>query len=367
MTDLYYVDQPKTLDLISTPDRSRFGEIYNLIGANTSLTDRTGFIKIPFTVAAAPELKVPYGTALSLREATDLRVRELLNIQDQLNVPIHVYYSGGIDSSYVLSSLLSRMTPEAASERLVVAMTTESIFENPTLYQKFIRGKIRVVPGDDFSKCLDLQKIVISGELGDQLFGSDIMMAAKSLFGEDRIFDCHYYDPAFEIFQHVGISVSSAERWLHLITTSAESFGFQVYNLHDLLWWYNFTCKWQGVYFRMMAYSVPTYRENAKKAVDEGYYQNFFASRELQLWSFVNQKTGVKYKRELSWPGYKYPMKEEIYKLTGDEYYLQNKIKSGSLWKCLRNKFKAKAITSDYQFIDDLTGLDLYNPENSFR
>ena len=112
------------------------------------------------------------------------RARELWAEADGASPPaqVRVMWSGGIDSTAALVSLL-RAAGEGnggRAHRLVVVLDDESRAEYPRFYRETIAGRLREEPRDERSvSAIDGGGgPVVTGELGDQLFGSDMCSKA---------------------------------------------------------------------------------------------------------------------------------------------------------------------------------------------
>ena len=89
--------------------------------------------------------------------------------------------------------------------------------------------------------------------------------------------------------------------------------------IKPMLWWWNFTVKWQEITFRSLS-----------DLQDEGSFRNvrhFFQTDDFQRWSIVDPD--MKIRQDLQ--SYKWPAKDFIYRYTKDADYRDNKIKVGSL------------------------------------
>ena len=82
----------------------------------------------------------------------------------------------------------------------------------------------------------------------------------------------------------------------------------------------------------------------------------------FQKWSMLNSHLKVKE----DWKSYKYICKEIIYNYTKDEYWFNNKIKVGSLFKIFLNKNTTQGLDTNYNFLFKLSASDYYNSNNSF-
>ena len=83
-------------------------------------------------------------------------------------------WSGGIDSTCVLVALLKAQIPK---ERFLILLTKESIEENKYFFEQFIANQLSYTDTLEFCKNnSDYESYFhISGEFGDQLFGSKLM------------------------------------------------------------------------------------------------------------------------------------------------------------------------------------------------
>lgn len=97
--------------------------------------------------------------------------------------------------------------------------------------------------------------------------------------------------------------------------------------LFDLLWWMNFSMKWQAVSLRM-----PMALKQYDAKVFEPLTHHFFRTKEFQLWSLANPDKRIRD----TWDSYKWPLKAYIRDFTGDEDYYEDKEKVPSLNGMLR-------------------------------
>jgi len=124
----------------------------------------------------------------ALRTAMLNRARTLWERTEKTVVSSSIYvgWSGGIDSTAALVALLQTATT-SRRRRLKVVLDEESMVENPTFYRNFIGGgKLEEVPRqgqplswhEDRIRRENAANVFVTGELGDQLFGSDRCKAA---------------------------------------------------------------------------------------------------------------------------------------------------------------------------------------------
>ena len=94
------------------PDLVKWESVFSMINYCVSFIDRTNSIKIPIKTAIPPQLVLPQFDSnfkLTYEECCQSRVQEILCKQEQLDMPIRILYSGGIDSSLITSKFHQRV------------------------------------------------------------------------------------------------------------------------------------------------------------------------------------------------------------------------------------------------------------------
>ena len=249
----------------------------------------------------------------------------------KLGKPIELFWSGGIDSSGALIALLET---KSQSDILSIRYTQNSIDEFPLMWEKLVRDKNYPLSDKEMlSESLfeDHGVIKVTGECGDQCFGSDALhknlhrhsddwesiftWTKEEIYGfptnkdappvHDSTFEKRRDDLAEILFEHVDIA------------------PIEIASIFDLYWWMNFCFKWQDVDSRMIFTYTTT--PNWQSTL------SFFNTENFQKWSIVNHDI----KHEGTWESYKQPAKEYINKYIKDETYRKDKTKEPSLIKIL--------------------------------
>lgn len=231
---------------------------------------------------------------------------------------IQVLWSGGIDSTLALVSIIRELEKQKSFERLEILLSKESIAEYPTFFHDVIEGKLKYILFDPpIYDYLDAEKIIVTGEHGDQLFGSD---KAQHFVIMNQAFRPFEEILPVIIARKLG-SAKSADAVISYLTPQLEKSPIKIETLFDFLWWMNFSLKWQHVSLRMF------YEEgNEKFSLDENFL-HFFSAKDFQSWSISNHGSKIKQ----TWKSYKYVAKECIFDFHKDENYLLNKEKEQSL------------------------------------
>ena len=231
---------------------------------------------------------------------------------------IQLLWSGGIDSTLALISIFKELEKSGQPDRLQIVLSKESVAEYPAFFRDVIEHKLQYILFDppiyDF---LDAEKIIVTGEHGDQLFGSDkiqhFMLTNQAFRPFEEILP-------LVIARKLG-STKSVDAVISYLAPQIEKAPVRIETLFDFLWWMNFSLKWQHVSLRMF-YSI----EDEKFSLDKNFI-HFFSAKDFQNWSISNHDLKIK----KTWKSYKYIAKECIFDFHKDENYLLNKEKEQSL------------------------------------
>ena len=283
--------------------------------------DRTDEFNI-LNVHIDPIPNVPHNWNRTFEEIFLERAEEIWAIDK----PIRLWWSGGIDSTTALISLLRTKKPE---HKLIIFMGDPCIEENPNFYEtlkKMESNKELTIQWNDKHNIWSFDNwcdgtINVTGEPADPFYGTfvvkdhidEINSPWTDLFrwedsnyifkGDD--YSCEYHRPKFMEF--------------------AENFNkkcpFEVRNTFDFTWWLAFSIKWQWIVNRI--YIQLDNPSNYKNMI------SFYNCPEFQRWSIVNHDL----KHKGSWETYKWPSKEFIYNYNKDADYRDNKLKENSLKK----------------------------------
>jgi len=246
------------------------------------------------TLTKIPELRT---MSHSFADLCEIRAQEFADIAERDNCSINLMWSGGIDSTVAIVSLLKN---PIARKRLHVLMSQKSINEYPLFFSKYIEGKVRFSLVKDPKKLLDYQDVNITGEIGDQLFGSAAFFDANNkgkLYANPK----DYYPAEF----------------IELMEPQIVHAPYELKEVKDYMWWINFSMKYQNVQLRIYPTILMPY----------GKLSHYFDTEEFQLWSMTNPDKKVRD----TIASYKWPAKDYIYEFTGDADYRDNKLKVGSL------------------------------------
>lgn len=235
--------------------------------------------------------------------------------------PIKLAWSGGIDSTVALVALIET---RGSNDVLDVIFTEESIDEYPRMYDERLRGIWEPVSYDSLydKRHYTEQWLSISGDCGDQVFGSDTVLNRDEALTSPwhELFDYplkSMYSPAFN---YISTENESREKQMifEYLSHHEERCPFELHTILDMYWWVNFTLKWQHIRQRhWLIFSGGDLKHTGEP---------FYDTPNFQRWSLTNHDL----KHEGSWQTYKQPAKNFIHSLFPDEDHRKNKTKVGS-------------------------------------
>jgi len=294
-----------------------------------TLIDRTETLDtgIPFSVLD-PISQLTF-TALSFDEICVLRAKEIIEYNSKKN--IRVFWSGGIDSTVALISLITCLRETDGLGRLKVLLSKESIAEYPSFYKDEIEGELdyMVITGTIYDH-INLNEINVTGEHGDQIFGSDKLKYA--------ILSKEAYRPYTEVLPYFISRKLGNEKYtksiIEYLNPQVKASPLPIETYYDYLWWMNFSLKWQNVSLRLL-YGLGRTEEDLNHS-----FFHFFQSTHFQNWSISNHHKKIK----TNWNTYKYIAKAYIYAFHKDDNYFKYKEKEPSLKEVLVGGSNSKSL-----------------------
>lgn len=331
----------------------------------TTLMDRTGVLEGPIRTAALDPIptreEVLSSATTSLADhcmATAANIWTFAHrggsAETGRPLQVQVMWSGGIDSTAVLCALM-RTASDAQRARLIVRCDENSIQEYPLFYKEFILGSAgggpyAVEPMTDLSVSREAARcrfrLTVTGELGDQIFGSARMRGAfqppwnsrHPVSGEPSTnyfaagLDAPWEDTVLPALAARGLLCGTGAEWVAWIRPQLAASPVAIVTTFDFLWWLNFSCSWQHVALRITHSAVDTAgEEDAGLALPVQNVVHFFQSAGFQRWSCLPANHAAKFGNRKEWSTYKEPLKAFIRDWTGDSEYYATKEKVGSL------------------------------------
>jgi len=369
---LAYYSPARLMPHQALPGMDRFIHYFRIFGQNLiAPVDRSETIRLPVRTASFFPLPHMQVSTKSYAELCDDRAKQLLARAQKLNVPLCTMWSGGIDSTCVLVSLLKNAT-RAQKEHIFVLLSDDSIDEYPEFYAKYIRGKLLRGPADLLPYLLGGKNIIVNGELNDQLFGSDIIAKVITRFGAEITRKPYSADLLAEFLTTVSprplrpgqvADRHLADLYVILFERLRDSAPIPIKTNHEVFWWVNFVMKWQSVYMRVLSFAAARNADLVTADWVRTYYAPFYNTNGFQLWSM---NSNLEQKVKNGWRSYKWPAKEVIYEFTKDAEYRDNKLKRGSLHYLVAQQVPFEFIDEKLQLLNDVAPGEFYSADNDF-
>lgn len=343
---------------------TEWADIHKFVNVNVSLIDRSQATKLPYDFRVYDKFALPKDitkSSLTYEECCERKATELYELSKKTDLPLYVFYSGGIDSTLVLISFL-KVIPEADRGRLVVVLSLDSIREYPEFYANHIRGKLQIVSSENMSIFFNKKCIIVGGEHNDQLMGTDVLSDMQSKISFETAFQPYTKDNIMAYFKEHGMTDESSALWYDIVHDNAQKAPCEIKTVHNFFWWLNFNFKWQSVFFRMLLRVDKNFRHLIDQEFVDTHFHHFYSDDYFQIWAMQNMHLKIKD----TWNSYKWHAKDVIYNFTGDEDYRNNKQKANSLHKLFIAKETPVALTSDYEYLYKLDLDEYYVSENDF-
>jgi len=274
----------------------------------TTILDRTGNMNTHnYIYDPIPE---DYHTDMSFEECC----YESANSLWSLKKPIHVSWSGGIDSTTVLLSMLETKPKDG---ELFVRYTNESAREFPSLYEKLIRGKF-IPTNSVFDKdYYDLPDIIrVSGDCGDGVYGTDHGLLLSKHHLLDMSINNIYHWTTKDLYSKASAKYVRDENKNEILDAVLEYISYspiQIKTLFDMYWWIYFNTKWMDIQLKKTV--------KWSQSLNWKNHISFYNTPNFQRWSITNHE--IKFQNQLK--DFKKPSKEFIHKHFKDEDYRVNK------------------------------------------
>jgi hypothetical protein len=287
-----------------------------------TLIDRTETLDTGIDFTIIDKIPQSINTNNSFSEICNKRAIEIII---GTNGIITVLWSGGIDSTVALLSLINELANIDKIDRLKILLSEESIIEYPTFFNDIINKKLNfeLIKTAIFDH-IKPNETIITGEHGDQLFGSDKL--------KYPIITGDAFKPYEDILEFIISRKLGTDKFtqpiIDFIDPVIKQSPLEIISLYDYLWWLNFSLKWQTVSMRLIHGLERTHNDLENNVF------HFFKSNDFQIWSLLNHS--IKIKKE--WTSYKYIAKEFIYEFHKDDFYLRNKEKEQSLKEVIVNQ-----------------------------
>lgn len=255
----------------------------------------------------------------SFTDICDAEGRKIVEESKQTGKKIQVLWSGGIDSTVALIALLRASEPNHIATHFEVLASMKSIDEYPLFFRNYILNKVPFRPiAPPITQRFDQDALIVTGEHGDQLFGSDkLLPLIKNGLAYEK------YEDVMPIYliDKFGQGAKT-DRLLNYLQPLIKACPQAIETAYDLFWWLNYTIKWQQVSLRLPVF---TFQEDVQLLT--GNFRHFFRAEDFQQWSLGLGSERI----SPNLITYKQQAKQYILDFTGDRSYWEQKSKEPSL------------------------------------
>lgn len=317
-----------------------------------SFVAREGSWKSPWPVEVLPAFRMPaYDPDFTpdFSSISDRRAADIGQLIRQKGERVTLYYSGGIDSTVCLVSLL-RNLPPAEIKMIDIAMSSESLIENPYFFEKYISRKFKIIDSSA-ARLSDLKntgQYAISCELGDSIFGTELGLNLLHCYDEllarlpvtarlhlaglrSKVSDAgtHFseYADLLIAFYQIERDPQFGRLYFDRIQAQINSVSQPVKSLHDFFWWEIFNLKYVECALRSSLYYYAG--PDRARAVNEQII-NWYNHDDYQKWSMKNNNNGQKIDGAAPL-SYKWAARNYIYEFDKNPWYFRYKTKLPSL------------------------------------
>lgn len=257
-----------------------FCEIFKIVSPNACIIDRTNSFNTPFDIKVLNE--IPSRPSTIEYTYDDICINRAKSILKE-NKNIVVFYSGGLDSTVVLLSFIQAIKSGTGNyNQITVSATPYSIIENPIFWEKYIVPNFNLVSANrTLEQVNDPSTITdryVMGENADQMFGSDIILNNFDLFNQEI--------SELNISKFVSAKNVNADSHSYIVDsliTVGKNCPTDLNNMADLIWWLNFSSKWQSVSLRTLCFT--NFLDNLQYEEQLKMFDTFFNTPEFQILS----------------------------------------------------------------------------------
>ena len=276
----------------------------------------------------SPALNQSYNKSFS--EVTDQRAEEIRQDMRRYNCELVVCWSGGIDSTLILASLVKNFSRNELANVTVLA-NNESYFENPVFYHNIIeKYQLKTVNFRNFSnekvQSLFDTHLVIDGEPADKLWIVNVALQFESMYGSG-ILKKPLKDTADKFIEYLTqyMTNDQAREYYDYLMQNINEAQINIDTTGDLFWWINFNFHWIE-HLLIWYYQFPV-KSAAAYAQFKKHYKPWYNTVDYQQWSLADRPKSIP---DDHGGLYKMPAKQYINELSKDDFYCNYKSKLGS-------------------------------------
>ena len=287
----------------------RFGENFIDIPAQQWIDVRFNFEDIS---------KIP---TLTFQDATDRRTHELY--RRYKDKPWLIYWSGGIDSTVIITSILKNLQPQERKE-FAVFCDPSSVWESPIFFQEHILPNFKIIDSTNYqSYNLCDTYYVIDGEPADCLWGNRpaVYLGDRAKYSWS---DC--IDTLVKSYIDWTGDAGSSQWMVEKVCENILLTKFPVENCFQWYWWINFNFQYVNATTRL---SLSQDRIDMNQS-----FINWYHDFGYNVWSLQHNLA----------PGKSYT-DPYMYKSEAKDYV--NALFKNKYWKIFKNKISSNGVVNE--------------------
>jgi hypothetical protein len=303
-------------------------DLNSMLSASPKFTpiDRTGTTNHPFKWANVRPWSPPT-QQLSLNDACGAIVKRL----SDCNKPINVFWSGGIDSTAIVTAFLKYLKHK---DQLRIVYSPWSCYEHPK-YLEFLKnfnGVELINQSGELYLDLNLDGIFISGNSSDEIHAS-MDQSFLNQYGYDFL-----QSSWRDWFRHANKS----DKFIDFCEQYFSKSGFDINTVFEARWFFYATCKIDSI---LRAQTVP-FLLAEKGALDIGNVIGFFNCEEYEQYIYWNLDKIMPSSDYRTW---KQPLKDFCFEFDGLEDWHREKTKFNSVQ--FNSYTMKKVVLNDQRYI----------------
>lgn len=303
---------------------------------------RSGTYTDPWNSKLDPLMKLPnlYYVDHKLHDLLNSRAIDIFNKAKQSNRRIYMMWSGGIDSTAVLSAFLRNLST-ADHDIITVVMSQDSVNENPHFYSNYIDGKLNAIQFVNFNVTEDFLKnkgIIITGDPADALQGPSVPMYEhlvptgdhlKPFAGNEHLIIDPIEAPYRNLIKKNNI-VGFGSWYVNKVSANLHEIAPPgVESIADWWWWHYINLKWEASIWRPLLRRKVNLEESLSvDTINEFVTNTFFNTPEFQRWSYSNRHQFITNNDPMT---HKRQLKEYIFEFDKNQDYFEHKTKVQSV------------------------------------
>jgi len=289
---------------------------YNLAtGVDSLISPRMGHNTFPFDNSAVDRLKIAppaYDNTFKKTFAEITNQQCCTWLQEKNDRPWLIFWSGGIDSTVIVTAILKNTTA-ADRENIRIVCNRASIYELPRFFYNHIQPNFELLPSPMLGSDLFEKYHVITGDFADQLYGGGGLWEMMHFTPEYLIRDLRSDPDRLLDFLSAGQDREFAVWYYECMLKNIDSVDVPVETYHDFWWWQFFNYSQSSIY--LAAIATHSFDQNSMANYQ---YPDWFATDDYQQWAMNNNQLGIKYSQNLI--DSKLASKQYIYEFDHDEY-----------------------------------------------